>query len=358
MNQPDPATPLPTLMLDAELDWHWPQPPFARRDAMMPLLDGVQRCRVETHNGVAVEGELVSFDIAARELRFRIGSDGAPLALPFAKFRRVTLTAPWLLARRAPDAPVERVPSGAQERGYTVTLAAGGQLSGRTLGHVRQDVGTFLFWPLEGGTAVLRQFVPADAATEIVFGRSAEESAMERWVATPEALIAAIAAQASARPMALGDALLDLGLITRGQLEQALSEQGPDRDRPLGELLVLRGLITRADLQTALAHKMGYPLVDLTRYPLDANAVRCLSPQAMQDHHALPLLADGARLIVAVDELSRIPALRALESLAGLDVAPVLAPRGRLAVALEAVVHRSDLWATNVPTHLKSVTTR
>ena len=30
------------------------------------------------------------------------------------------------------------------------------------------------------------------------------------------------------------------------------------------------------DLQTALAHKMGYPLVDLTRFPIDVLAARKL----------------------------------------------------------------------------------
>jgi Type II secretion system (T2SS), protein E, N-terminal domain len=353
MPLPNEMSPLPTILLDAELDWLWPQPPFARRDTMSPLPSGTERCRIETHNGVAVEGEMLQFDLNARELRFRIGADGETLVLPFAKFRRVTLVAPWQMARRSPDSPVERVPAAAQERGYTLTLSGGGQLAGRTLGHVRVEAGLFLYWPQDGGGAVLRQFVPADAVSEVVFGRSAEEAAMERWVATREALLAAVAAHGAARPIPLGDALLDLGLVTRGQLEQVLAEQGPDRERPLGELLVARGLIEPADLQTALAHKMGYPLVDLTRFPLDAQAVRLLSPQVMQDHHALPLLADGARLIVAVDELTRIPALRALRALAGREVVPVLAPRGRLAVALAAVAHRADLWASNVPTHLR-----
>ena len=142
---PTLATPLPTLSLDSDRAWEWPQPPFARRHMMAPVDDGAQTCRIETPHGVSVEGHLVHFDTEAGVLRFRLNSGGAPLSLPFAKFRRLTLTTPWPLARRAPDAPVERVPTAAQERAYRIELTAGGHLGGRTIGHVQDAAGLFLF---------------------------------------------------------------------------------------------------------------------------------------------------------------------------------------------------------------------
>ena len=42
-------------------------------------------------------------------------------------------------------------------------------------------------------------------------------------------------------------------------------------------MLVAAGMIKRSDLRTALAHKMGYPLVDLTRFPVDPVAAAKLS---------------------------------------------------------------------------------
>lgn len=357
---PEILTPLPTLSFDMTSAWEWPQPPFAHRHMMAPLESDVAvPCRVETPNGVTVEGQLVRFDAEAAVLHFRLASGGEALALPFAKFRRLTLTTPWPLARRAPDAPVERVPTAAQERGYRVELQAGGHLAGRTMGHVQEDCGLFFFAPLDDGSAVERAFVPQAACATVSFGRSAEEKAAERWIATPEVLFAALAEQESAAIKPLGEALLDLGFITRGLLERTISEQDPERQRPLGEELVAKGLLDRADLQTALAHKMGYPLVDLTRFPIDAAAARKLSQKAMTEHNVLPLIQDGERLIVAIDDLARVPRLQALEALARLKVVPVLASRGRIALALASLTQRmgTDRWSDNVPQQLKALKT-
>jgi len=352
---PTLATPLPTLDLDADRAWVWPQPPFARRHMMAPLEDGAQACQVETPSGVGVEGRLIDLDVDAAVLRFSLTSGGAALSLAFAKFRRLTLTTPWPLARRAPDAPLERVPTAAQERAYRIDLKAGGHLAGRTMGHVQDSAGLFLFAPLDDGAAVQRVFVPKAAIAAVNFGKSAEEQAAERWIATPQDLLRALDDQQHARIKPLGDALVDLGFVTRGVLERVVSAQSADRERPLGEELVAAGLLDRADLQTALAHKMGYPLVDLTRFPIDLQAVRKLSQRSMIEHSAFPLAQDGERLIVAIDDLVRVPRLQALQALAGLKVVPVMASRGRIALALAALPQRlgTDRWADNVPLRVK-----
>jgi hypothetical protein len=59
----------------------------------------------------------------------------------------------------------------------------------------------------------------------------------------------------------------------------------------------------------------------------------------------------GQRLFVAVDELTSMARLKALPALAGLDLAPVLASRGRLTLALAALAQEvaSDVWRLNVP---------
>ena len=319
---------------------------------MTPLDGGTQPCRVETLSGAAVEGQLLDFDTVAAVLRFSMGDDGEPLSLPFAKFRRLTLITPWPLARSAPDSPAERIPTAAQERGYRIDLAAGGQLVGRTMGHINEPYGLFLFAPLDDGAALLRVFVPRAACAAVAFGQSAEEQAAERWIGTPEELFVALDAQSNTRVKPLGEALLDLGLVTRGMLDRAVSEQGSEREKPLGEVLVAAGLLSRADLQTALAHKMGYPLVDLARFPIDMQAARNLSQRAMIEHSAVPLVLRGDSLVVAVDDLARIPRLQSLQGLAGLKIIPVLASRGHISLALAALPQRmgTDRWAENVQT--------
>jgi hypothetical protein len=349
--EPD-SIPLPPL------DWgglpsafEWPQPPFARRLMMAPLPDGPTPCRVETMTGATVDGELTAFEPTDRTLQFRLAAGGQALPLPFERIRRLTLTQPWPLARRSPDAPIEVIPSAAQERDYRIELAGGGHLAGRTMGHVRTDEGLYLFTPDDDGQALRRVFVPAHVCAAVAFGKSAEEIAIEHWVATPAALLAAVEAQRNSRIMSVGDAVVELGLVTRSVVDQVLRQQGPERNEPLGEMLVAAGHIRRVDLQTALAHKMGYPIVDLGSFPIDVEAARLLSHKAMMEHHALPVMRHGQRLFVAVDDLARVPPLKALQALAGLEVVPVLAPHGRLTLALAALPQRlgRDLWAHHVP---------
>ena len=342
-------TPLPTITLSIEDEWAWPLPPFARPGTMSAMPAGALPCRIESAGGVTFEGELVEFDAARERMRVRVGRDGDALWLPFSRTRRLTVLKPWSPARPAPGAPQERMPAAAQERDYTAALSSGGHLAGRTLGHVRQRCGWFLFAPADGGHAVLRQFVPAATCTQVTYGKSAEELACERWVATPEQLLAAVQAQQKAAIRPLGESLRELGLVTQHELERAVRAQSQgDHDQPLGEALVSAGLITSADLQTALAHKMGYPIVDLQRFPVDPAAVRRLSSAVMQEHRALPLMQDGHRLIVAVDSLGSVATLKALQSMAGLDVVPVIAPRGRLSMALAAHLKTRDVWAANI----------
>jgi hypothetical protein len=349
MDATEHDTPLPIITLSLEDEWSWPLPPFARPGTMAAMPVGAVPCRVESAGGVTFEGELVEFDAARERMRVRVGRDGDALWLPFSRMRRLTVLQPWSPARPALGVPQERLPAAAQERDYTAALSSGGHLSGRTLGHLRQRCGWFLFAPADGGHAVLRQFVPTATCTQITYGKSAEELACERWVSTHEQLLAAVQAQSQATIRPLGESLRDLGLVTQQELDRAVRAQSQgEHGRPLGETLVSAGVITSADLQTALAYKMGYPVVDLQRFPVDPAAVRRLSFAVMHEHRALPLMQDGQRLFVAVDSLGSVATLKALQSMAGLDVVPVIAPRGRLSVALAAHVKTRDVWATNI----------
>ena len=346
--------PLPTLTVDPTLDWAWPLPHLAC-EPLAATIDGAEPCRIESITGVSVSGELLGFDAGARQMRFRVKRGVDAVNLSFAKCRRVTLTRPLVPARRAPDAPIEHLPPQAQRRTVALTFHGGGHAIGTTQGSVEHGAGWFLFAPDEDGLALLRQFVPRSAVASIDFGVSAEERVAERWVHSPAQLLAAVEAQRDAPVLPLGEALADLGLVAPEIIEAALREQEPPSEAPLGERLVARGLIDRADLTTALAHKMGYPLVDLGRFPIDAQAVKLMSPRAMREHRALPLMLHGRRLIVAVDDLGSIASLKSLRALSGMELVPVLATPGRLSFALAARASEGDVWAHNVPAHVASL---
>ena len=288
---------------------------------------------------------MLGFDPVAGSIRFRTTAAGPEVTLPFSRFSRLTLTTPLEPAQKTPGAPVERVPAAAQEREYRLKSNTRVQpLTGRSAGHVSTAHGLYLFTPVADEASLLRVFVPRWAYTTCEFGASAEEVATMRWCATPEALLEAIEHQ-QRMPMApIGESMLALGLLTTGQLERALQRQ--TADRPLGESLVADGMISRADLQTALAHKMGFPLVDLTRFPIDPAAVAKLPHRIALGYRAMPVLLDKERLIVAVDKPSRAIKLSALQAYAQLSVVPVLAPRTQIMLALERL--SNDVWSQNV----------
>lgn len=343
------STPFPTLFADAPERWQWPVPPFAWRHRPGPGCDEIQPCRIESPVGTPVDGEMLGFDPATRTLKFRSSPAGPVVELPFARFRRLTLTVPLQPSVPMAGMPIERVPAAAQEREYRLQASGTSPvIGGRTAGRIETADGLYLFTPVEEEASLQRVFVPRSAYTRAEFGPSAEEVAARMWIASPGELLAAIDRQQRMPILPLGQSLLKLGLLTEAQLERALASQG--RDVPLGESLVAAGLISRADLQTALAHKMGYPLVDLTRFPIDPKAVAKLPPRIAVGFRIMPLMLQRERLIVAVDKPARVIKLGAVHAIAGVTVVPVLASRMQILLAQERLSH--DVWAGHVSERL------
>lgn len=327
------AAPLPAAADPAAPPWQWPLPP-GREDAFAPApsLRTPQPCRIETQTRLTLHGELLDFDPAKRRLQFR-AAGGPDASLAFASLRRVTLTGAW--QPRDSRRSRQRLPAAAQERDYRLQQV--GQentpaLTGRCAGHLEAAEGMYLFCPLGDAGALLRVFVPRSAYTRSEFGPSAEEIAARQWIASPAQLLQAIA-QPPGVGTPLAQSLLALGLVTPALLERA--QQRLDGKAALGDALVQARLLSRTDLQTALAHTMGFPLVDLDRFPLDPLALAMIPRDVALTHRLMPLLRDGERLIVAVDRPGRVLKLRQLDAYARLPLAPVLALKSRILQSLE-----------------------
>jgi type II secretory ATPase GspE/PulE/Tfp pilus assembly ATPase PilB-like protein len=145
----------------------------------------------------------------------------------------------------------------------------------------------------------------------------------------------------------IGEALTALGYISDVQLEDALQQQRLDRSVPLGELLVRNGIVSRADLQTALARKMGYPLVDVLKFPADAEAVAKLPYAVASRVPALPLMVRNGRLVVAVEDPSNRGKIDEVEFAAQCKAVPVLVRAGVLLGAIDSAYEK--LGALNMP---------
>lgn len=326
---PDPSS--PTRSADAAPPWHWPLPPGFRRVAAAPLPGTPEPCQIETQTGLMLKGLLLGFDPEMRRLQFRAAADGPDASLPFASLRRLTLTEPLHALPRSRERP----PVAAQERDYTLQQVGHGQpapLTGRTAGYIEAAEGMYLFGPADEHGSVRRLFVPRSAYSRSEFGPSAEELAARHWIASPARLLEAVRDPQRQPVIPLGRALLALGLLTEAQLQRA--QQRAEPNTPLGETLVADGLVSRTDLQTALAHKMGYPLVDLERFPIARSALAMLPRRAAITYRMLPLLRDGERLVVAVDRPGRVLKLREDPDYAALQLLPALALKSQIMAAM------------------------
>ena len=323
----------PLLTLEFFPAWQWPRPPFDWPE--MPLIGAsVQHCRVETTRNVVMEADLIAIDPLAGQLTIRPFAADRSVELPLAQVRRVTLTE----AQRPPmvgGAPVPKLRTTLLQRDYVLRSPdpAHAPLTGQTLGHIATDEGLYLFTAADDDRALLRAYVPRIAYSECEFGPTTQEINAKRWINEPAGLLEAIALQASRPVLPIGQSLLELGLVTREELQAALT--GQRKDVPLGKMLVAQGVMTESDLQTALAHKMGYALVDLQRFPLDPLAARKLTRRQARECCSLPIMIFGERLIVAVDRPGRIAVLRQVQAVSQMKVVAVLAPESHILSALD-----------------------
>ncbi|WP_334154192.1 GspE/PulE family protein [Tepidimonas sp.] len=214
--------------------------------------------------------------------------------------------------------------------------------------------GVFLFEPIDEDDRVRRIFLPREAYRELHVGEAIGRVLVEQQALTPEQVEIAAREQEAMRQRKLGDylvikevvkpeqllmaleeqhrmplvrigeALTALGFITPDQLQEALEKQKKERSVPLGELLVQSGQLAREQLRIALARKMGYPVVDLTQFPIDADALRRVPLTTARKLRIVPLLWRAGTLIIAAEDPSRRATIDELEFLLQCKVVPVL----------------------------------
>jgi type II secretory ATPase GspE/PulE/Tfp pilus assembly ATPase PilB-like protein len=355
----------------------WPGPPYAAYTLARLVLP--EACTIEGPGGKSIAGQLLHFDPSAGRVQMRAGQGRVAVPIGFEQLHQITLT-----RALRPDVDSDADPALAQlERPspieYRLTTADGRQRRGTTLGHVETPDGLYLFPPDGDDGAVRRVFVPRRHYREASFGKrigeilvdqhavsaqqveavAAEqqrlrsrrlgEALVSQQIVTPEQLVAAVEHQARMPMMRIGEALLGLGLIDEQQLADALEQQKLDRSIPLGELLVREGLVSRQDLQTALARKMGYPVVDVAAFAVEAEAVQRVPFAVARRLNVLPLIRRGARLVVAMDDPTVRASIEELEFVSQCKAVPALAPAAQIARTLLAVyekygadVRRSD----------------
>jgi len=361
----------------------WPTPPLA---AYAPPVCQIEPepCEVEARTGQAMVGQLISFDPVEGVVRVLLPPERAPMPLRFVQMTQLRLSRPLLplvataigASAPEPDDARAQVLRHWPSQPYEVELVSGVQLSGRTVGHVEHECGLFLFPPLDETTgSVARVFIPKTLIVKSELGerlglllaegettqidkieevarlqRSLRdqrlgEALVEQEVVNIDQLLAALDKQARMPMMRLGEALVALGYLSDDQLKQALRQQRDHRAQPLGELLRQRGLVSVDQVRSALARKLGYPVVDVSHFPAEPEALQALSGQAARRLAALPLMRRGSRLMVAMEDPSQRAVLDELARETRCQIAPALAGEGDLQAAIDAAYRASPMAA-------------
>ncbi|MCU1591081.1 MAG: Type secretion system protein GspE [Frankiales bacterium] len=138
----------------------------------------------------------------------------------------------------------------------------------------------------------------------------------------------------------LGDILLEGGHVTREQLANAVEEQRR-LGRSLGRVLVDLGMLSEGQLVAALATQIGLKFVDLSDYPVDGSAVAKVPDAVCRRHNALPIGYEDGKLVVAMADPANVFAVDDIRSMTGMEVKAVVATKADVLAAINRY-QRSD----------------
>jgi type IV pilus assembly protein PilB len=124
----------------------------------------------------------------------------------------------------------------------------------------------------------------------------------------------------------IGEILVEWGLITVEQLNSAVeAQQGLPTPEALGDTLVNMGLISERDKVRCLAEQWGVPFVDLETFPVRTEIVRELSQEIARRYKAIPIDKPDGRVLLAMKEPNDIYAIDHIRLILGADVEPMMA---------------------------------
>jgi len=363
----------------------WAMPPSAGAPVgeCWPLA-GSEPCNILGLNDKSFNGRMASFDASNGIVQVFVPPARAPMQLRFAQFQRLTLTEPVIPpSATGAAAPGWLEPQARGETQFCVTLGNGKTWAGRTIGHIENEHGLFLFPPIGEAGFVQRAFCPRSAYRRADFGPRLGDVLVGSNALSPEQLESALGEQQRLRNLKLGEMLVDVELITPEQLAQALelqdrtpmlrlgealvslkildnetlanalSSQARNRNLPLGELLVNHGLISREELREALDAKrakgpepesatpsLGEMLVlHNTATPAQINSALAEQDRLRGQRVGEVLLSQNVvtpeQLVTALEQQSRMPMVRIGEALIALgfitesQLAEALASQGK-----------------------------
>ncbi|ELY1988717.1 Flp pilus assembly complex ATPase component TadA [Vibrio harveyi] len=139
----------------------------------------------------------------------------------------------------------------------------------------------------------------------------------------------------------LGDLLVEEGIVSEEQIQQALSAQNSTGQK-LGDALIDLGFISEKQMLEFLSQQLGLPLIDLSRAPIDADAVQVLPEVHARRLRAMVVARNGDTLRVAMSDPADLFTQESLMNLLGeYDLEFIIAPERQLVESFDRYYRRT-----------------
>jgi len=133
---------------------------------------------------------------------------------------------------------------------------------------------------------------------------------------------------------ALGDSLVEEGIITSEQLKQAKLEEKRSSQR-LRKVLVKMGLIAEEDLVSFLSSKLGVLRIELGTYLIDPKVIELVPEHLARKHELVPVFKIGNRVTCAMVDPWNVFALDEVRMKTNLIIEPAVATETEIKKALD-----------------------
>ena len=142
-----------------------------------------------------------------------------------------------------------------------------------------------------------------------------------------------MASRSMTRP-ALGDVLVEQGIVPKLTVEQTLSRLG-GVTAELGATLLGEGAVSEEQLARALSIQFGLPFDALTDFRVEPSFYDSISVKLMQRHPFVPIAELQGRLRIAIPDPQDLFGIDELELLLGRELELVISPKSAILTALE-----------------------
>lgn len=117
--------------------------------------------------------------------------------------------------------------------------------------------------------------------------------------------------------------LIDKKLLSQGDLEKALGLQKA-RGGSLGDALVELGVISKSDLMIIMSQELGIPPINLSRYKIDPAVIKLIPKKIARQYRIMPISKMGDTLTIALADPLNIFAVDDIKALTGFRINPIV----------------------------------